>query len=227
MELRSTTKEFIEELQRHFGRSLAFPQEVGYLLDQANENGLVELFRDAIFQAKFATKTREVMTRIGPDGEGFDKLSTEFRTSIEKTSTLLKTIIKESPDEIKQRFVKDFFSLDQLRFAQFIKLLEDLSWVKNWEVDGKPLPVSGKDSTIAEPSRDKLRSGERASHRSREELVRIRNAASFGFILLMLLFLVDPPVTFLGWGLTIVVELFLLYIALASRAIAKKPQQSI
>ena len=224
MEPEGNTTKFIEDLQRFFGRSLSFPREVGLIIDQCNAHGLSQPFRDALFHAKFATKTREVMSRIGAGAEGFDKLSTEFQVSVEKVTTLLKTVVKESPDEIKQHFVDEFFSLDEVSFTRLMKLLEDLSWVKNWEVDGKPLPISEKASRISRPAqpRESLEEGEKKQ--TADDLSRFRSGAAFGFVLMMLLFCVDPPVTLLGWGLAIVVVMLLFYIALASHSALKKTQ---
>jgi hypothetical protein len=227
MEPQGNTKQFIQDLQRQYGRTLSFPEEVGLLIDQTCEEDLGQLFRDAIFHAKFATKTKEVMNRIGAGGEGFDKLSAEFQTSIEKASTLLKTIVKESPDEIKQHFVRDFFSLDQASFARFMKLLEDLSWIKNWEVDGKPLPVTGRPLKSSRQSQDQHPPVNVVTSESGEELAKIRNGAVFALALMILLFVIDPPVILLGWGLAIVVVLLLLYISLASSMLVKKSQTSL
>ena len=211
MDLQATTRQFIDDLQRYSNRKLAYPQEVGYLLDQSTLQGLDQPFRDAIFHAKFAVKTKEIMSRIGRDGEGFGKLSTEFQNSLEKTSALLKTIVKESPEDIKRHFVTDFFSLDQASFANFMKLLEDLSWVKNWEVDGKPLPLN--DSPVEDTSRHK---------NDREAISRLRKGSILGIVLMILLLIIDPPVAYLGWGLAIIVVTLFLYIAIASRILEKK-----
>lgn len=218
MDLKSDTHRFIEELQDHFSRKLAYPREVGFLMEQALVRNMEDVFRDAIFQAKFVTKTREVMNRIGREGDGFDKLSSEFQSSIEKSSALLKTIVKESSEEIKQPFIKEFFGLDQESFGNFLKLLEDLSWVKNFELDGKTLPLGG---SATEGVRQH-------SHNpsSREDLIRIRNGAVLSIVMMILLFFVDAPVTFLGWGLAIVVALMLLYIAVTSHRIVRKSRTS-
>jgi hypothetical protein len=222
MDLQTSTRQFIDDLQRYSNRKLVYPQEVGYLLDQATLRGLDQPLRDAIFHAKFAVKTKEIMGRIGRDGEGFDKLSAEFENSIEKTSTLLKTIVKESPEEIKQHFIRDFFSLDQVSFGNFIKLLEDLGWVKNYEIDGRPLPLLGSPSKRLPHNRNEQPSKESVAEQSLEDIARIRNAAAFGIVLMILLLFVDPPVTILGWGLIIIVMLLLMYVAIVSHKFAKK-----
>ncbi|MBI4427494.1 MAG: hypothetical protein HY562_00060 [Ignavibacteriales bacterium] len=130
---------FIQDLQRHANRKLNFPKEIGWLLECAR-NGMQQVFDDVIFQAKFAVKTQDIMKRIGPTGDGFDKLSAEFGASFEKTTTLLKTLVKEAPEESKTQFVSQFLTLSDESFGQLMKLFEDLSCVKNWQIDGKPLP---------------------------------------------------------------------------------------
>jgi len=222
MDLHSTTTHFIDDLQRHFNRTLTFPTEIGVLIEEANLRGMGEVFRDVMFQAKFATRTREIMQRIGRDAEGFDKLSTEFQNSVEKTSALLRTIVKESSEEIKEHFVKDFFGLDQSSFGNFINLLGDLNWVKNYELDGLPPPLhGGTGKSTSGASRDSVPQSDETKPLV-IELGRIRNGAFLGLVLIILLFVVDPPVTFLGIAITIVVILLLLYVGIASRTLIRK-----
>ena len=130
---------FIRDLQIYANRELNFPGDVAFLLECAGR-GLQQLFDDAIFQAKFVVKTQDIMKRIGPAGDGFDKLSAEFGAGFEKTTTLLKTLVKDAPEEEKARFVSDFLTLNDESFSRLMKLFGDMSWVKNWQVDGKPLP---------------------------------------------------------------------------------------
>ena len=66
-------------------------------------------------------------------------MSAEFRTTLEKSSTLLKTLTKDSETETKDRFLQ-FFRPDQEGLSMLMSLLKELSWVKNWMVDGKELP---------------------------------------------------------------------------------------
>lgn len=138
--IRSETSQFINELEHYSNRKLTHPLEVGQLVEIARQTNKVELLEDAVFQAKFITKSYGVMKRIGADAEGYVKLSGEFQASLEKASTLLRTLIKESPDEIKNHFVQTFFSLKQESLSHLMELLNDLTVVKNWMLDGKPLP---------------------------------------------------------------------------------------
>ncbi len=211
-ELSAETEQFLADLQTYAGRQLHFPREVGYLLDLTRTRHLEQVFRDAIFHAKFAVKSKEVMTRIGTDGEGFDKLAAEFQSSIEKTSALLRTVVKEAPEEVKKRFVADFFSLDQRNLTNFVLLLEDLAWIKNWQVDGKPLPI---EESI--PS-----SGEhRKNDGGRGVAGRVRKSSILAVVLMVVLLVADPPVSVLGWGAAILVCVLLLFIVIESRTLSR------
>ena len=212
MQVRPDIIQFVERLQEFSAQRVRFPQEIGVLFELTNGQRQEQVLQDAIFHATFAVKTKDVMERIGRDGEGFDKLSAEFQTSIEKTATLLKTIVKESPDDIKQHFVRDFFALDQASFLNFTRLLEDLRWIKNWEIDGKPLPLIAS------------RSAEQAVlDNSREELGRVNKSSILGFVLMILFLVIDPPVSYLGWSIASIVIVLLLYIAVASQTLKKTP----
>ena len=138
--------EFLQKLEQYSKRKLEFPAELAGLIEAASP-GRTALFNDAMFHAKFVVKSQEVMKRIGPAGEGYDKLSTEFSASVEKASTLLKTLVKEAPYEVKQQFIRMFFSMDHESLSRLMKLFADLSWVKNWQVDGRPMPYSDSQSS--------------------------------------------------------------------------------
>ncbi len=203
-----STATFLRDLELLAHRKLNFPRELGMLIDLARNQAMVQPLEDAIFHAKFVTKTQEVMKRIGPLGEGFDKLSTEFQSSMEKTTTLLKTIVKDSPNESKQVFVEMFFSMDQQSFSNLMSLLGDLSWVKNWQVDGRPLPFSMNPSTtVAVPDAEKQTGS----------LKSIFSSALVASCLMFLFIIVDPPASTLGWILALLILGSTVYIAISIR----------
>lgn len=140
MELRTETAQFLVDLESYANRKLTYHREIGLLLDLARSTDKIQVFEDAAFFAKFLSKSFDIMKRIGPDGEGYDKVSAEFQSAMEKASTLVKTLIKESPPEVKEDFLNKFLRLDQGSLSAFVNLVKELAWVKNWTVDGKPLP---------------------------------------------------------------------------------------
>lgn len=140
MTLRAETENFLGGLERFAGKKLLMGKHVGELLDLARKSGKMQVFEDLIFHAKFLSKSFDLMKRIGPDGEGYDKLSAEFTSGLEKADALTKTLVKESDESVKNDFTELFFHLNTEGLDSFMGLLRDLAWVKNWILDGKPLP---------------------------------------------------------------------------------------
>jgi hypothetical protein len=132
---------FVRDLQTYSNSKLLFPAELELFLREVNARRMGQPLMDAAFHAKFVVKTQEVMKRIGPDADGFDKLAAEFQASVEQATSLLKTIAKEFDEEDKKKFAQTFFPMDSESFANLMKLFSDLAWVKNWENDGKQIPI--------------------------------------------------------------------------------------
>jgi hypothetical protein len=140
MTLRAETLNFLRELERFFDRTLSFRDEVGMLIEVAGQKGKMGAFNDAIFLAKFITKSMGVMKRIGVDGEGYDKLSAEFQSNIQKVSAFLKEILEVAPEDARRSMAPFFLSLTHDSLEHLMILLSDLAIVKNWVLDGKQLP---------------------------------------------------------------------------------------
>jgi hypothetical protein len=139
-ELRETTRTFLKTLEQSANRRLLHPQEVGELIEIAAERKTLQVLHDVVFLAKFISKSAVVMKRIGLEGEGYETLAAEFRVSLEKVSTLLRTLVKESPEDMKSRFIEKFFSMDHAGMERLMDFLNDLTIVKNWLLDGNELP---------------------------------------------------------------------------------------
>jgi len=140
MVIRPETAKFITEVENHTGRKMSHPTEVGSLLECARRSNSLQTYEDLIFQAKFTTKAIAIMKRIGNDGEGYEKLATEFGSSLERVSALLKELLKGYPAEDEQRFLATFLAFDQNSLSRLLDLMQDLTLVKNWTIDGHPLP---------------------------------------------------------------------------------------
>ena len=140
MAVRPQTLDFIRELERSSNHKLFFPDDVGCLLEAARQHQKMEAFEEAIFLAKFITKSAGVMKRIGPDGDGYDKLSSEVQAGIQKASSLLRKISESCPDNVGQLQSTMFFVMSHEALERLMRLFADLTLVKNWVLDKKPLP---------------------------------------------------------------------------------------
>jgi hypothetical protein len=140
MPLKPQTLDFMRQLERSSNRKLSFPDDVGNLLEAARQSQCMDAFEEAIFLAKFITKSAGVMQRIGPDGEGYDKLAAGVQTGIQKSSTLLQTISGHTPEGVRTKQSDSFFAINHEALERLMQLFADLTLVKNWMLDGKPLP---------------------------------------------------------------------------------------
>lgn len=131
------TGNLLDRIERTTGHKLRYRFEIATLIELAARNRQQSIFEDIIFFAKFLRNSYTVMQRIGTADEGYPKLSAEFRDGLEKFSTLIKTLVKEGPDEIKNSFITTFFTMSQESMNHLLQLASDLSWVKNYSIDTK------------------------------------------------------------------------------------------
>ena len=98
-------------------------------------------------------------------------------------------------------------------FLRLMKLYSDLSWIKNWQIDGRPLPYE-RESLITTVRRDPVNRQikEKQLNQSAKSLARIQKSAMLGVILFILFLLIDPPVTILGWIISLWIAVLLVYI---------------
>lgn len=217
MTIRNEITEFIRSVEASSGRALNFPGEISQLIACADRFGMTEVFEDAAFHAKFVLRARDVILRVGKDGDGYDKLAAEHQAGLEKTTTLLRTLVKEAEDGVKQRFVKEFFPLDEESFSRLNGLLADLSRIKNWQVDGKPLPWSRTEGKASSSS--DVPSAGAAS----KEMKRVSSTVYLLLALFIAYVLVDPPVSTLGWVCVFFIVGLLIYNVLALKELAQLP----
>lgn len=210
MTLRPDIVEFVADLEMFVKRKLNYPVEVGELLQIVVQTGLVGEFEDLIFQAKFLVRTQEIMKRIGPGMDGFEKLSTEFQSSVKKSINFLNMLVERAPSDVSRKLADMFTVMETDSFNRLMKLLSDLSWIKNWQVDGKPLPYEMKSDVKL--SLQNIEEGDVHGEKINLILVQIQKSALLCAILFLLFLLIDSPVTILGWILSLGIAVFLMYI---------------
>jgi hypothetical protein len=210
MTLRPDIVEFVADLEMFVKRKLNYPVEVGELLQIVVQTGLVGEFEDLIFQAKFLVRTQEIMKRIGPGMDGFEKLSTEFQSSVKKSINFLNMLVERAPSDVSRKLADMFTVMETDSFNRLMKLLSDLSWIKNWQVDGKPLPYEMKSDVKL--SLQNIEEGDVHGEKINLILVQIQKSALLCAILFLLFLLIDSPVTIFGWILSLGIAVFLMYI---------------
>jgi len=213
MKVRPDIAEFIASIEVFGGRKLYYPSEISELLQIAFESESTNEFEDLIFQAKFLTRTQEVMKKIGYEAEGFDKLSAEFQSGLTRARDLLKLLLGRTSADVTRKYSEMFFTLEIEGLSRLMKLYSDLSWIKNWQIDGKPLPYERKLlKTILDHEPVNQQINEKQKSSSTKSLMRIQRSAMLGLILFVLFLLIDPPVTILGWIISLWIAVLLVYI---------------
>ena len=205
------TEALLDQLDRRSTDKLHFRVEVGRLIEAASSSANRSTFDDLIFRAKFAVKTRDVMKRIGPGAEGFEKLSKEFQESIKETSSLLAVLTSSLPQNDREEFRRQFLQIESASFQNLLLLLSDLAAVKNWLIDGHSLPTESP-----------RKSGNHSSSSNQITLKQLRASSVVALLLLAAFLVIEPPVTTIGWalaGLVSVTQLAILLtiISLVSR----------
>ena len=115
---------------------LHFPEELAELVRGCAGS---ERWQDVLtlsFHAKFLARASEVMKRIGRQGEGYDKLSAEFSAQMETARALLLHMTEFTP-AMKASFEDRFLGLTPPTLQNFLSFMQDISWIKNREIDNR------------------------------------------------------------------------------------------
>ncbi|MGA9116383.1 MAG: hypothetical protein WB626_06385 [Bacteroidota bacterium] len=121
--------------------------DLGFLLEAASRKGRESLLEQAGFHAKFASRAERIMKRIGPGGEGYDKLSAECAAALERVRSLVERVL-EGEDTPRARALAAGLRAHTLSaLASFMDLCCDLGWYKNRLLDAgrgsrRPAPDS-------------------------------------------------------------------------------------
>ena len=225
MNIRPDIAEFVADLEVFGKRKLNYPLEIGEILQIAIQTGLTGEFEELIFQAKFLARSQDVLTQPGHEAQRIERLMGEFHTGLAGSMDLLKSIVERSASDVAQKYSEKFFTLEPESINRLMMLYSDLSWVKNWQIDGKPLPYETKvpkipaaQENINSQTTEVLGMGQR---RPVQSFSRIQKSAVLAAILILLSLLLDPPVTILGWILLLWIMALLVYIIIQIIFIAR------
>jgi len=135
MNLQPSTESFLSDIEQFAQRKFRYRLEIGLLIEAANSVSLRRVLDDILFHAKFLANAFNLLKRVGSDSPDTVKLSSEFQEGVEKVSTLLRTLIKESPKEMRDIFLKRFLSLSAESMNELLSLCTELSWMKNYSLE--------------------------------------------------------------------------------------------
>lgn len=135
MPLRPETSRLLADLQIFSGSRLTKVDDLGTLLELGRDSGSAQALDELIFLAKFLTRVHGIMQRIGPDVTGYSKLLTEFNDKLEESAGLLRDLLAAAPGDVRNHFILTYLAKTQEGLRNYLALLYDLSWYKNWKLD--------------------------------------------------------------------------------------------
>jgi hypothetical protein len=135
MELGASTSSLLALLDRFSGGKLTRRDDLGFLIELANVHRRTGELDELSFLAKFLMKSRAIMARIGPEGDGYERLSREFSDTLPHAQDLLRALLQPAPEDVHDRFENTYLLLTPDALTAFLALAYDLSWYKNWRLD--------------------------------------------------------------------------------------------
>src|SRR5262245_6279122 len=105
------------------------------LLQLASSANRVREFEHLAFLSNFATHSYRTMQRIGRQGEGYDRLYGEFSNAVEESRTIVRELATSAPESERNEIETSYLQITPDSFENFLALLSDLTWYKNWTID--------------------------------------------------------------------------------------------
>jgi hypothetical protein len=135
MNLRAQTIALLKSINNLSGNKLTRTQDLGLLIELAELGQRIPILEELSFDAKFASRTFGIMQRIGPDGEGYDRLSAEFTQSLKNVQNCLARLLEGAPEHVRREFLSTYLSMTHESLQHLLALCYDLSCYKNWLID--------------------------------------------------------------------------------------------
>jgi hypothetical protein len=137
MRLSSSTEALLAQLDTLSAGTLSHRDDLGLLLDLGVRQKQGDVLGELCFLAKFVTGTYKIMTRIGPEGEGYPTVERQFTENFARVKDLLARLLAWAAPPERERFESTYASMTASGMHNLLALCQDLSWYKNWCIDTK------------------------------------------------------------------------------------------
>ncbi len=134
--------EIVEAVDKFSNGKLKEKNTLEFLLKIAIENDMLNLVDEMAFQSKFlwrvfsffqsGRKFNEVN-----DDEFKSRILNQINESVEKIKTMLLSLIEKCSELERENFVGKFLRMDAESFGNFMNLVHDFYWLKNWKIDNE------------------------------------------------------------------------------------------
>ena len=133
--IRPETERLLDEVEKLAKRKFRYRKELGWLAEIAESGKNQGLFDEIVFLSKFATKSHGVLRREGSPSDDTAKLSREYTEAVQKVALRIQSLLAETTDDSRTDFTRLFFPLTIKSMDNFLDLLNELSWFKNYAID--------------------------------------------------------------------------------------------
>lgn len=132
--------EIVELVNKFSGGRLKEKEAFEFLLSIAIENDLMDLIDEIAFHSKFLWRVFSFLE----SGRKFEEIDEEvykgrivaqINETVEKIKNLILKVIDAGSEDEKRNFIQKFLRTDMEGFENFINLVNDFYWLKNWKID--------------------------------------------------------------------------------------------
>lgn len=129
---------FIEEVNAFSGGKLKHKGILLSMIAITDSDNKLNEFLEIIFFAKFVAKLYNILKKSTPGQDAFEKIKEEFSSHIAKVKEMILNFARCDP-ALYAVINENCFSNSTGSFGVFMELLDDLSWIKNRQIDNKKL----------------------------------------------------------------------------------------
>lgn len=161
MDVSPQVHDIIELLSTYAGGRLHDTDGLGGFLQHAQNRGTPEAVGELAFKGKYLTRLQLTMRRQTPESELYEKLEQEFSRTVHEFHAMVSDFFADAEEEQRAMVERHYLAVSHDALRNLMQLAEDLTWLKNWELemtqdgggtagtggaDHKPDPVGGPGS---------------------------------------------------------------------------------
>lgn len=135
-----TAIEIVNAVDKFSNGSLRERDSLEFLIRIAIENEMMNLIDDLAFHSKFLWR----LLSFFQSGRKLERVDEEvykarvfelINESVEKIRNLILEIVDKAPQKEREIFASKFLKMDAQSFGNFVNLVHDFYWLKNWTLD--------------------------------------------------------------------------------------------
>lgn len=144
MDVSPQVSDIIELLSKYAGGRLHDQVMLGRILQHAADRDTPQAVGDLAFKAKFLTRLQMTLRSQTPETELYGKLEQEFSRAVHEFHAMVKEFTTDADEEFRTMVERHHLAVTQQALRHLMQLAEDLTWLKNWELE-MTQPEGGSD----------------------------------------------------------------------------------